>query len=162
MSRWYQSGMVRRVSQAVLLVAVGVGGLLVGVAPVSAGPNCAPVVGWCSTTVNDSSFSAVALFNWCRANDGTSAWTAIRPTCSDEGAAQKSLFLTSGGGHTPFNQDWDSFQVDAGWCYKVKFVVTAGNDFTRIYDRRGASAIWVKVGDDADAHIQGQGSATCP
>jgi len=31
--------------------------------------------------------------------------------------AQKTYNLTGGGGHTPYNQDWDTFQVDAGWCY---------------------------------------------
>jgi hypothetical protein len=144
------------------MVAISVGGLLGGAAaPAAADPGCAPIVGWCSTTVNDSSLFATALFNWCTGgNTGDS--TTTRPTCSSGGVAQKTFFLSAGGGHTPFNEDWDTFQVDAGWCYRVRFVITAGPDFTRTYDRRGTTALYVKVADDADAHIQAQSSTTCP
>lgn len=152
-----------RVWRAVLLVVISVGGLLGGaVAPAAADPGCAPVVGWCSTTVDDSSLPATALFNWCIGGKNTGDSTTTRPTCSSGDVAQKSFFLSSRGGHTPFNEDWDTFQVDASWCYRVKFVITAGTDFTRTYDQRGTTARYVKVADDADAHILAQSTTTCP
>src|SRR5689334_16933186 len=150
-----------RIWRAVLLVVISIGGLL-GVAstPAAADPGCAPIVHWCSTTVNDSAFFATALFNWCTGgNTGDS--TTIRPTCSSGGAMQRTFFLSAGGGHTPFNEDWDAFQVDAGWCYRVKFVITLGTDFTRICHRRGTAALYVKGADNADAHTQTQSPTPC-
>ncbi|MCT9930149.1 hypothetical protein N5079_07915 [Planotetraspora sp. A-T 1434] len=118
-----------------------------------AGPSC--TVAGCSTTFNDSPMEAWAYFNWCRKGDSTGAWTVSEPTCTSGGASQDTFYLDSGG-HTPLGQDWDAFRVDAGWCYRVKFVVSFGSDFTRTYDRRGQSAAWVKVADNADAHILAQ------
>lgn len=152
---------VRQIWRGVLLVGVSIGGLLFAVPSASADPGCAPVVGWCSSSVNDSAFSATALFNWCTGGS-TGDSTATRPTCSSGGVAQKTYSLSPRGGHTPYSEDWDTLQIDAGWCYRVKFVITAGTDFTRTYNRIGTSALYVKVADDADAHVQAQASSSCP
>ncbi|KUO09719.1 hypothetical protein [Streptomyces sp. DSM 15324] len=149
-----------RVRSLVVVGALGAAAVL-GAAPTAqAGTGC--TLGLCSTTVNDSAYGVTAVFNWCRADDSTGDSTATEPRCSSDGVSQKTMNLTARGGHTPYNQDWDAFRVDAGWCYKVKFVRTGQRDFTRTYDRRGKTALWVKVGDNADAHVQDQGTASCP
>ncbi len=147
-----------------LIAACSAGSLLVAASPASADPGCThlPTGGtWCSSSVNDSGISATALFNWCTTG-ATGAAVYTMPTCSSGGVPQKSYGLAPNGGHTPYSEDWDTLQIDAGWCYKVKFVVAADLDQTRTYDRRGKSAAWVKVADNADAHIQGQSRSTCP
>jgi hypothetical protein len=152
---------MRRGLQAAALAAVfSAGGLFVGATPASAGPNCSPL--GCSSSVNDTPVTATAFFNWCGGGSTGTMTTSGQTTCSSGGVAQKTYGLTTNGGHTPYSQDWDSLRIDAGWCYKVKFVVDLAPDFTRTYDRRGTSAAWVKVSDNADAHIQGQSSSTCP
>ncbi|MDX3310917.1 hypothetical protein P1S61_17950 [Streptomyces sp. ME08-AFT2] len=149
-----------RVRSVVVVAALG-GTAVMGVAPnAQAGTGC--TLGLCSTTVNDSAYGVTAYFNWCRGGDSTGDSTATEPKCAPDGARQKSQNLTARGGHTPYNEDWDAFRVDAGWCYKVKFVRTGQSDFTRTYNRRGTSALWVKVGDNADAHVLDQGTASCP
>jgi hypothetical protein len=111
----------------------------------------------CSSVVNDSAFGATAWFNWCMGG-GTGASTTTLPTCDH----QKPFPLSPRGDHTPYDQDWDVLEVDAGWCFKVKFIVDFGTDFTRTYDRRGKSALYVKAADNADAHVQAQSSSSCP
>ncbi|XVQ89049.1 hypothetical protein ACQP2K_17015 [Microbispora siamensis] len=124
-----------------------------------AGPSCSSL--GCSTTVNDSPMEAWAYFNWCTSAPGTGTWTDVEPTCSSGGKAQATYYLAPGG-RTPSNQDWDAFRVDAGWCYRVKFVRDFNTDFTLTFDRRGKSAVWVKVQDNAVAHILNQtNSSAC-
>jgi hypothetical protein len=111
----------------------------------------------CSSSVNDSAYSATALFNWCGGGT-TGTLTTTRPTCGN----QKSMGLVPGGGHTPWNEDWDTLQIDGGWCYKVKFTLPAQPDNVTRYDRRGKSAAWVKVEDFSDAHVLAQSTSSCP
>ncbi|MEU6242474.1 MULTISPECIES: hypothetical protein [unclassified Streptomyces] len=126
----------------------------------SAGASCS--IAGCSSSVNDTSLGATALKNWCRGGDSTGAWTATQPTCKSDNVAQTTYYLSSGGGHTPYSEDWDTLRIDAGWCYKVKFVIDLAPDFTKTYDRRGTTAAWVKAADNADAHVIGQSSSSCP
>ncbi|MEU1179122.1 hypothetical protein ABZ464_16005 [Streptomyces sp. NPDC005820] len=149
-----------RARSAAVVAALGFAAVL-GTAPTAqAGPGCTLTL--CSTTVNDSAYGVTAFFNWCRGGDSTGDSTATEPKCASDGVKQKTQNLTARGGHTPYSQDWDAFRVDAGWCYKVKFIRTGQPQFTRTYDRRGTTALWVKVGDNADAHVLDQGTASCP
>ncbi|MGW3111638.1 hypothetical protein [Streptomyces sp. NPDC001091] len=126
----------------------------------NAGASCS--IAGCSSSVNDTALGATALKNWCRGGDSTGAWTATQPTCKSDNVSQTTYYLSSGGGHTPYQEDWDTLRIDAGYCYKVKFIVDLGSDFTRTYDRRGTSAAYVKAADNADAHVVGQSSSSCP
>ncbi|SFO04043.1 hypothetical protein SAMN04487980_104815 [Streptomyces sp. cf124] len=125
-----------------------------------AGASCG--VTGCSSSVNDTSVGATALKNWCRGGDSTGASTDKQPTCKSDDVPQKSMYLSPNGGHTPYREDWDTLRVDAGWCYKVRFIVDFGDDFNRTYDRRGLSAAYVKAADNADAHVIGQSTSSCP
>jgi hypothetical protein len=108
----------------------------------------------CSSSKNETStFGAAALFNWCWPNNETGDSTTTKPTCSSDGGPQKSYLLRPNGGHTPYDEDWDTLQIDAGWCYKVRFEIDFGRDFTQVYDQRGKPDLWVKVADNAHAHI---------
>lgn len=139
------------------MVIVSVGGLLFGAAPASAGPSCG--ITGCSSTYNDSGVGATAYFNWCTGL-GTGDYTSEEPRCSDEDVAQDTRWLNPGD-HTPDNQDWDAFRVDAGWCYRVDYRLGVFTDFSVTYNRRGLSAVYVKVGDPYDAHITRQSSTSC-
>ncbi|SOD83260.1 hypothetical protein SAMN06272781_8089 [Streptomyces sp. 1222.2] len=59
------------------------------------------------------------------------------------------------------DQDWDAFRVDAGWCCRVSFDIPGPINDDETYDRRGKSALYVKVGDEANAHIVRQSSSSC-
>ncbi|MEV4383623.1 hypothetical protein [Streptosporangium sp. NPDC049644] len=120
------------------------------------GPSCS-VLG-CSSVVNDSNTVATALRNWCLSTGSTGTLTTTRPACG----TQSTYLLGSKGSHTPWDQDWDVLQVDAGWCYYVKFTLPGQPDNYTRYDRRGKSAGWVKVEDFSDAHVLGQSQTSCP
>jgi len=139
------------------MIAVGV---LAGPAPVAqAGAGCD---GGCSSSINQSPLGATALRNWCRSWDVTGSSTTTEPTCSSGGVNQNWMHLAPNGGHTPWDQDWDTLQVDSGWCYKVFFEVNNAPDFTRTYDRRNKGALWVKVANNANAYVKAQSSSSCP
>ncbi|MGW1672372.1 hypothetical protein [Streptomyces sp. NPDC002324] len=149
----------KRSKAAAVVGATTIAFVVAGPAPAAyAGPECGNL--GCSSTVNDSGVGAVAYFNWCRSWDLTGASTTTQPTCSSGGAAQKTEWL-SPGEHTPWDQDWDAFRVDAGWCYKVSFDIPGPINDDETYDRRGKSALYVKVGDEANAHIVRQSSSSC-
>jgi hypothetical protein len=114
----------------------------------------------CSSTVNKTGYAVTAYFNWCRAGDSTADWTKKEPTCTDDGAKQKKRILAAND-HTPWDQDWDAFRVDAGWCYIVDFDLPGPANRHERYDRRGKSAVWVKVGDEADAYVTRQTLKPC-
>jgi hypothetical protein len=145
--------------RATLIMIFGVAGLLFAATPASAGPSC--TLGQCSSTYNDSNVGLTAYFNWCTPDMGTGDYTSGEPTCRDEGVAQKTTWV-SPGQHTKSSEDWDAFRVDAGWCYRVDFKIGPITDFSYTYDRRGAPAVWVKVGDTYDAHVKAQSSSVCP
>ncbi|GGX76365.1 hypothetical protein [Streptomyces fructofermentans] len=123
-----------------------------------AGASCS--LAGCSETVNQSDLSVYAARNWCIAGSDTGATTTTTPTCSSDGVAQATRWVTAGT-QTPSGQDWDTFRVDAGFCYKVSFKSPIDTDFTKTYDRRGTSAVWVKVEDDYTAYVTSQKTATC-
>lgn len=149
---------------AVVLIAV-VGVLMIGPAMVSAAPkepvpeaplsvqgNCSPVVG-CSQVENDTSSYVIIRPNWtCGGTTGTTGGV---------GCTSGSDTYLWAGQHTPTNQDWDTFRVDPGWCYKVKFYLPF-ESWTTKYNRSGQGEIWVKVEDWATAVIQAQQYGSCP
>ncbi|MEV7203322.1 hypothetical protein [Streptomyces griseoluteus] len=145
---------------AAVVTAMTVVGVMGSATTASAGASCG--IGGCSSSVNDTALGATALKNWCRSGDSTGSWTATQPTCSSDGVAQTTYYLSPNGGHTPYKEDWDTLRIDAGYCYKVKFVIDLAPDFTKTYDRRGTSAAYVKAADNADAHVVGQSSSSCP
>ncbi|MEU1410106.1 hypothetical protein [Streptomyces sp. NPDC005731] len=130
-------------------------------APASyAGSSCTPVLGWCSGTANDTNLGATAFRNWCGDQGNMTMITTKPTTCTSDGVSQ-SFINVAAGSRTPSNQDWDGFQVDAGWCYTVKFVRHGQTDVTKTYNRIGASAGYVKVDNSSTAHITRQGTASC-
>ncbi|MFG2479732.1 hypothetical protein [Streptomyces fagopyri] len=152
---------VSRRSRAIAVTAALAAVFVGGPAPAAfAGASCS--IAGCSSQVNDSSLGATGLKNWCLGGNSTGDLTTTQPTCSSDGVAQKTYYLSSGGGHTPYSEDWDTLRIDAGYCYKVKFIIDLAPDFTRTYDRRNTSAAWVKSADNADAHVVGQSSSSCP
>jgi hypothetical protein len=63
---------------------------------------------------------------------------------------------------TPDSEDWDTFRVDAGWCYKFRMYGPDGVIFkTHTIDRRGLGAVWVKVLDVQTARVTFQSSSSC-
>ncbi|MFB4284173.1 MULTISPECIES: hypothetical protein [unclassified Nonomuraea] len=109
--------------------------------------------------INDSAYPATAIRNWCLSGGSTGTLTTTRPTC---GSDQASRGLAPRGGRTPSNEDWDVVQIDAGWCYYVKFALPGQPDNHTRYDRRGKSMAYVKVEDFAAAHVVAQSTSTCP
>lgn len=122
-------------------------------APVVAlGGSCTPLVG-CSQIHNDSHTFVIIRPTWtCGGGTGSTGG----PECTS-GSSQ---YLYSGG-RTPTNQDWDTFRVDPGWCYKVKFYLPY-RSWTVKYNRVGLGEQWVKVEDWATAVIQAQQPGSCP
>ena len=120
--------------------------------PLSVQGNCSPVVG-CSQIHNDSQTYIIIRPNW---------------TCSGTTGSTGGIGCTSGtstylwaGQHTPTDQDWDTFRVDPGWCYKVKFYLPF-KSWRVWYNRSGLGEIWVKVEDWATAVIEAQAYGSCP
>ncbi|MFI6284682.1 hypothetical protein ACIBCM_07995 [Streptomyces sp. NPDC051018] len=116
---------------------------------------------FCSATANDTAQPVLTARNWCQGGTTTGDTTTTTPVCTSGGSAQEQRWI-SGGHSTPSGEDWDTFRVDAGWCYTVYFDgFLWGTDFTRTYNRAGASAVWVKVANDYTAHVQKQSSGGC-
>lgn len=54
-------------------------------------------------------------------------------------------------------------RVDAGWCYKIKFINWWGKVWTVTYNRIGLSSpTYVKVEDASYAEVQAQSASSCP
>jgi len=70
------------------------------------------------------------------------------------------MWISPGGG-TPWNQDWDAFRVDAGYCYRVDFSQPF-YAWSTTYNRSNNSAVWVKVEDDTVATVMAQRYGSCP
>ncbi|WP_371619252.1 hypothetical protein [Streptomyces sp. NBC_00454] len=147
----------RRIASTVAASAL-VAGALLGAAPTaSAGEACD---GGCSETYNDTGDSILVARNWC-----WGYWDGITREgdnpVSQCNSSDKYTWL-SAGTHTPGTVDWDTFRVDAGWCYKMYFY----NDWTGLstyyyVDRTGMSALWVKVSNNESAHIYSQAYGHC-
>jgi hypothetical protein len=123
-------------------------------APVAvAADSCTPVLG-CSQIHNDSHTFVIIRPNWsCGGGTGSTGG----PECTNG----TSEYLFGGGGKTPSNQDWDTFRVDAGWCFRVKFYLPY-RSWTVTYNRVGLGETWVKVENWATAVIQAQRAGACP
>jgi len=139
-----------------LAAAFVVGGL--AIAPQAAGADdvgtaevkC--LVGLCSRTHNQSSFSAFVARDW-----GTGGPKAGSQTD-----------WLSPGESTPWDEDWDGFRVDGGWCYRgvIETWVYVNGTLVKIpsgftYDRRGLGELWVQVHDNQAAIITRQGNTSC-
>ncbi|GAA3444160.1 hypothetical protein [Planomonospora venezuelensis] len=61
---------------------------------------------------------------------------------------------------TPLTEDWDVVQVDAGWCYKIKFVIPF-KEWTLTFNQVGQGNRYVKVEDHADAYVTSQKAGSC-
>lgn len=112
----------------------------------SAGTSC---TGGCSETHNKSSLGVYAARDWC---DGVGA-------CS----GSPTMWIPSGG-TTPQKQDWDTFRVDAGYCYVGSirtYVYPFWNTKNYTWDRRGTSAMWVKVANNQTATVDRQSTTSC-
>lgn len=115
--------------------------------------SCTPLLG-CSQIHNDSPYYVVIRPNWGSCPGGTGASGPISCTSG----ASKTLYA---GVHTPQNEDWDTFRVDAGWCYRVKFYLPY-RSWTERYNRSGQGETWVKVENWATAVIEDQRYGSCP
>lgn len=65
------------------------------------------------------------------------------------------------GQRSPSWEDWDSFRVDAGYCYKVTFTLPY-DQWTEYINRSGTTAVWVKVEDHGMAFVYAQRYGSCP
>ncbi len=118
-----------------------------------AGPNCSGSA--CSEVGNVSNDGVTAVHNW-TCDSGTTG-------TANTGCAGGDLYYLSPGAHTPANQDWDVVRVDAGWCYKIKFIKWWGKVWTVTYNRIGLSSpTYVKVEDASYAEVQAQSASSCP
>lgn len=62
--------------------------------------------------------------------------------------------------------DWDTFRVDAGWCYKVTWYTLNQNlqyipYWWSTYDQVGKGDLWKKVSNNELAKITSQSSSHC-
>lgn len=114
----------------------------------------------CSETINQSGIIMYAFRNWCEGGI-TSSSTTTRPACSVDNVAELFMGL-SGSGRTPSGQDWDGFQVDAGWCYQVFFNSYLFGQFWVNYNQSNQGNRYVKVGNDATAYVTAQRFGSCP
>jgi hypothetical protein len=114
--------------------------------------SCSPFVG-CSQIHNDSNTTVLIRPDW---NCGGSTGSTGGAACA--GGSSKTLYV---GDHTPTNEDWDTFRVDAGWCYKVRFYLPF-TSWTSWYNRSGLDETWVKVENWATAVVVAQRAGSCP
>lgn len=125
-------------------------------------PMGASCTGGCSETVNQSAYSVFVAKNWCWSSGTTASTTTSDPYCSS--SSQRKWI--SPGNQTPAGEDWDTFRVDAGWCYKVRFEEWEWyglHVWTVTYNRAGQSSpFWVKVENNATAYVTKQAYGTCP
>ncbi|GAA3852991.1 hypothetical protein GCM10022243_18250 [Saccharothrix violaceirubra] len=141
-----------------MAVLLGLTGLVVATPYAAAGPCSWP---GCAYSVNETDLWTAVLRNWCWPGE-TGDSKGYFLGCAQSGVSQDLSFLSPNGGHTPPSQAWNVLRVDAGWCYKVHFERYWSSSFTRIYDQRGRADLYVMVGNEAKAHIQGQGYSSCP
>ncbi|MGW3511874.1 hypothetical protein [Streptomyces sp. NPDC000994] len=132
-------------------------GLLGPVQTAAAGESC--TLGMCSETVNQSSTWIVAYKNWTTCSGSTGSTGGANCVQTNDNTKIKTIQPWS---QTPAGQDWDAFRVDAGYCFKVRFVTVLGDQRTTNYNRSGLSAVYVKVANDATAYVLAQKYGSCP
>ena len=126
------------------------------VGPVPQGGSCSVLV-FCSQTQNNSSLGVLTARDWLSCGGGTGATGG--ENCVTQDQNRRKWIYT--GGYTPLFQDWDSFRVDAGYCYRVTFV-QPHYQWNSTYNRSGLGAVWVKVGDTSLAVVTAQRYGSCP
>ena len=152
--------MTKRVRAAVIaLILSTLGVLLVGAgapaasaAVIPAGPGCDA---GCSQTYNQSAYGVYAAHDWCDSG-------SYHGPCVDHGTYHNSYMWIPAGGHTPLNQDWDTFRIDAGWCYRITITYAYGlysEDFT--YDQRGKGEVWIPIHNDETGIVRFQSTSSC-
>lgn len=110
----------------------------------------------CSTIENRSTLGVYIGRDW-TCSGGTTG-TARGESCV---STSNRRWLPQGS-TTPAWQDWDSFRVDAGYCYRVHFILPY-DSWTQNDNRSGMTTpVWVKVEDHAIARIQAQQYGSCP
>ncbi|MFJ8040976.1 hypothetical protein ACIRBX_10785 [Kitasatospora sp. NPDC096147] len=116
--------------------------------------------GICSETVNASGQPLTAGRNYCAGGQSTGGLTTRRPGCASEQSEQRWTTLPPGR-QTPPGQDWDTFRVDPGRCYRVSFegFFPWTPDFERSYS--AAEPLYVKVGNDYTARVESQLPGPC-
>jgi hypothetical protein len=120
-----------------------------------AGTNCSGGGLLCSYVDNGSNLGVLAVRNW----TCTTGTTGTASTGCVSLTDTKWLYPEQ---HTDPKQDWDSFRVDAGYCYEVWFRVP-GKNWTMTYDRSGSTTpVYVKVEDFGEAHVTDQKAGSCP
>lgn len=143
-----------RRSAIALLGAIGFTGLFALAAAPQAQASRSCVPGWCSETINETNLPVTVYRDWTCSGGGTGTTSTA---CVDLKTAD-TLGAYSG---TDSTQDWDAFQVDAGWCYTVTFDGVGGTRHT-YYDRVGLGNLHVKISNVDTAHITGQWHGHCP
>lgn len=133
-----------------LVMSALVAGAIIAPSSASAGSSCSYPL--CSTTWNASGYSALVSHDWCDGNNGP---------CS--GSQSKWL---SPNGSTAGTGDWDTFRVDAGWCYKVTWYTLNQNlqyvpYWWSTYDQVGKGDLWKKVSNNELAKITSQSASHC-
>lgn len=148
-----QAQLLRRLGSAVTVLALALGGLVVAAIPSSAGSSCSYPL--CSSIANRSGLGVYIAHDWC---GNAEQLTQNSPPC---GAQPTDHWLANGDG-TPSHEDWDTFRVDAGWCYKIRTWHKIGYNSYATINRIGQSTgVWVRVHDDQIAFITSQGSSSC-
>lgn len=111
----------------------------------------------CSSIINHSTLGVYIAQDWCWSGTTGSSRTED-PYCS---SSSERKWLNPGAG-TAMGEDWDTFRVDAGYCYKVQFNLPY-DTWTQYYNQSGTSTHrWVKVEDHANAYIKAQKYGSCP
>ncbi|MFE5325385.1 hypothetical protein ACFRCG_03035 [Embleya sp. NPDC056575] len=118
--------------------------------------------GVCSETVNDSNSVVTVGRNYCQTGI-TGSRTTTKPTCSSDGVKQQWKGIGPGE-QSPDGQDWDTFRVDANWCYEVYFegYFPWNSSWTAYYKASSGEPTYVKVGNDHTAYIKRQTYRSCP
>ncbi|MER5690069.1 hypothetical protein [Streptomyces sp. NPDC002205] len=136
------------------VLGLAISGLAVTAPASYAGTSCS--YPYCSETYNQTSLPVYVAHNWC----GDKEWLIqSAPPCG----AKSSDYWLAAGQHTDSHQDWDTFRVDAYWCYKFqRYSVIWGWESVETVDRRNQSAPeWVRVHNDETAYIIKQSSSSC-
>ncbi|MEU8270080.1 hypothetical protein AB0B89_23345 [Sphaerisporangium sp. NPDC049002] len=114
----------------------------------------------CSETWNQSQTSVYIARNWCWGDSAPKADNAIW-NCKSDNVDQGFMWIYAGD-NSPSGQDWDTFRVDAGWCYAVSMFTFPGpSQGDRIYDRRGLGGLWIKVSNNQRAVVTHQSQSSC-
>ncbi|HEX2685820.1 MAG TPA: hypothetical protein VHN14_04350 [Kofleriaceae bacterium] len=111
----------------------------------SAGESC---LGGCSETHNKSQYGVFTARDWCSGGP-----------CS----GSQTLWIYTGQ-QTPDNQDWDTFRVDAGWCYKGSirtYIYPFWHTTNYTWDQSGKGNLWIQVHNNQTATVDWQGYGHC-